>query len=82
LKICICVKKRPIFAHELAAGEIDTVSCSNPMITVHECKYKVDGITKFVDNQPFMFDNTFSQNESNADLYNSSIGPILDLAFN
>lgn len=31
-------------------GEIDCVSCSNPTITVHECKYKVDGVTKFVDN--------------------------------
>jgi hypothetical protein len=49
---------------------------------VHECKYKVDAITKYVENQPFTFDNTFSESESNADLYNAAIGPILDLSFN
>jgi hypothetical protein len=34
-------------------GEIDVVSVSNPMLTVHECKYKVDGITKYIENQTF-----------------------------
>jgi hypothetical protein len=43
-----------------ALGEIDCVSSSNPTIIVHECKYKVDGITKFVDNSEFLFDNAFS----------------------
>ena len=31
-------------------GEIDCISCVNPTITVHECKFKVDGITKYIDN--------------------------------
>ncbi len=60
LKICVCVKKRPVFMNELSNGEIDCVSVSNPVITVHECKFKVDGITKFVENQEFVFDNSFS----------------------
>jgi kinesin family protein 2/24 len=88
------VKKRPIFAGELAngkfqvqqftqiLGEIDCVSASNPMMIVHECKYKVDGITKMIDNSEFQFDNAFSHEESNEDLYDYSVGPILDLAFN
>lgn len=50
MKICVFVKKRPVFNSELSQGEIDTVSCSNPFITVHECKYKVDGITKYIEN--------------------------------
>lgn len=41
-------------------GEIDCVSASNPNIIVHECKYKVDGITKLIDNSEFLFDNAFS----------------------
>jgi kinesin family protein 2/24 len=73
LKICVCVKKRPVFMNELANGEIDCVSVSNPVITVHECKFKVDGITKFVDNSEFIFDNSFSHLESNEELYNYSI---------
>lgn len=82
LKICVCIKKRPIFNQELANGEIDVVSASNPKIIVHECKFKVDGITKFVDNQDFAFDNTFSNDESNVDLYFYSLRPILDHVFN
>ena len=69
LRICVCVKKRPIFQKELSTGEVDCVSCTNPTITVHECKYRVDGITKFIDNQEFMFDNAFAEEESNEDLY-------------
>jgi len=49
---------------------------------VHENKYKVDGITRYIENQEFEFDNTFSERESNDELYNSSIKPILDLVFN
>jgi kinesin family protein 2/24 len=78
----VCVKKRPVFANELSNGEIDCVSASNPVITVHECKFKVDGITKFVDNSEFLFDNSFSHMESNEELYEYSVKPILDLVFN
>lgn len=49
---------------------------------MHECKYKVDGITKFIDNSDFEFDNAFSHEESNSDLYFFSVRPILDLVFN
>jgi kinesin family member 2/24 len=66
----------------LSSGEIDCVSCSNPTITVHECKYRVDGITKYIDNQEFNFDNTFAHDESNEELYYYSIRPIIDLVFN
>jgi len=82
LKICVCVKKRPIFQREMENGEIDVVSVSNPMLTVHECRYKVDGITKFIENQNFQFDNTFSCTESTEDLFEYSLRPILDNVFN
>lgn len=44
-------------------GEIDSISCANPQIKVHEPKYKVDGITKYVENHVFTFDNTFNEQE-------------------
>jgi kinesin family protein 2/24 len=59
MKISVCFKKRPVFQHELADGDIDVVSVANPKITVHDCKYKVDGVTKTVDNSEFKFDNSF-----------------------
>jgi kinesin family protein 2/24 len=41
------------------------VSFSNPRVIVHENKFKVDGITKYIENQEFEFDNTFNDDESN-----------------
>ena len=48
MKISVCVRKRPIFPKESQAGEMDAVSAANPKIIVHECKFKVDRITKFI----------------------------------
>ena len=48
MKISVCVRKRPIFPKEEQAGEMDAVSAANPRIRVHECKYRVDGITRYI----------------------------------
>lgn len=82
LKISVCFKKRPVFQKELANGEIDVVSVRNPKIIVHECKYKVDGVTKTVENSEFKFDNSFCEDTSNEELYFYQVRPILDLIFN
>jgi kinesin family protein 2/24 len=39
-------------------------------------------VTKYIENSQFEFDNTFSESESNEELYDCSIRPILDLVFN
>jgi kinesin family member 2/24 len=80
-KINICVRKRPLFVKEYEKGEIDVVSWTNPAILVHKCKFKVDGITKFVENLGFEFDNTFSESENSDILYYSSIQPQIDFLF-
>lgn len=82
MKISVCFKKRPIFQQELADGEIDVISVTNPKIYVHDCKYKVDGVTKTIENTEFKFDNAFSEHESNEELYFYQVRPILDLIFN
>lgn len=64
MSICICVRKRPLFDKEYQLGEIDSCSASNPNIAVHEPKVKVDGITKYVQDTLFKFDNTFNENEN------------------
>ena len=80
MKIAVCVRKRPIFQKEEAGGEIDAVSAENPRVRVHECKYKVDGITKTVENHDFTFDNVFGREPTNA-LYEAAIRPNLGLPF-
>jgi kinesin family member 2/24 len=82
LKICVCVRKRPIFPKEEKSGEIDSVSCSNPRILVHEPKLKVDGITKYLENHTFVFDNTFGEKEDNATVYEYSLKPLCAFILN
>ena len=54
---------------EYNKGQIDSVSSSNPKVVVHEPKVKVDGITKYINNTNFTFDNTFNENENSQDMY-------------
>lgn len=62
MKVCVCVWKRPIFKKETLAGENDVVSVANPEIKLFSHKYKVDGITKYLEENLFKFDNTFNEN--------------------
>jgi kinesin family protein 2/24 len=81
MSLCVCVRKRPLFDKEYQAGEIDCVSASNPKIIVHECKLKVDGITKYIENSEFKFDNVFSEQEGSEDVYEYQIKSLLPALF-
>ena len=81
-KILVCVRKRPIFKKELSIGEIDCVSSLNPRLYIHECKMKIDGITKYVEDHEFLFDNVFGDNHTTNDLYHYSILPTINLILN
>jgi kinesin family protein 2/24 len=81
-KICVLVRKRPLSKKELGSGEIDCVSASNPKIYVHECKIKVDGITKYLEDHEFLFDNSFNDKETTEDVYRYSIYPMINLVLN
>lgn len=77
LKLSVNVRKRPIFQNEKKVGEIDSVSCANPQIKVHFPKVKVDGITKFIENHLFTFDNAFNENEDTKSVYQHSLKTLL-----
>ncbi|KAL4462102.1 hypothetical protein ABPG74_000947 [Tetrahymena malaccensis] len=80
-RLSVIVRKRPLFTKEEEEGELDSISCSNPIIRVHEPKYKVDGITKYIENQDFQFDNAFSEKESTEDVYKYSLQPLIRCIF-
>lgn len=82
MSICVCVRKRPLFDKEVAQGEIDSVTCPNPKVFVHETKFKVDGITKYINNSEFNFDNSYSEKEGSNDLYRFQIKDLLPSLFN
>ena len=81
-KIFVVVRKRPLSKKEQLNGEIDNISCNNPKITVHECKIKVDGITKYLEDHHFYFDNTFAENESTQEIYDYTVGPMIEMVLN
>lgn len=81
-KIFVSVRKRPLFQKEAVAGQIDCVSVANPVIRVGEPKYKVDGITKYIENHDHRFDNVYGDNDDNEEMYRSCLQPMLDKLFN
>ena len=81
MKICVCVRKRPLFSKETESGEIDAVSCGNPKIFVHEPKIKVDGITKYIQTHDFTFDNTYGNNETSKHVYEYQIKNLIPTLF-
>lgn len=81
-KIFVIVRKRPIFSKEVSNGEIDCVSALNPRIYIHEPKMKIDGITKFIEDHEFLFDNVFGEHIKTEIVYQFTIEPTIDLIFN
>lgn len=78
----VCVRKRPISKKEITNGEIDCISVVNPKITIHECKIKIDGITKYIDDSDFLFDNSFNENNTTEDIFRHSIYPTINMILN
>ena len=76
-KLIVCVRKRPITLKEEANKEIDALSCSNPLIRVHECKFKVDGVTKFIDQNQFCFSHTFSELDTTETVFENTLKPCI-----
>ena len=54
------------------------MSVANPVIRVCEPKYKVDGITKFIENNDFVFDYTFGEEDQSETIYEYAVRPTLD----
>jgi kinesin family protein 2/24 len=77
-KICICVRKRPISVKEVNRNDNDSVTCTNPMIIVHDCKLKVDGISKYLDNTSFEFDHTFHEDNTTDNIYDCAVQSLVD----
>lgn len=77
-KICICVRKRPISVKEVNRDDNDCITCTNPLVIVHDCKLKVDGISKYLDNTSFEFDHTFHEDNSTDNIYDCSVQPLID----
>ncbi|CAF0794057.1 unnamed protein product [Didymodactylos carnosus] len=81
LKICVCVRKRPITKKELAKKDIDVLTIPNKdLVIVHLPKVKVD-LTKYIDNQKFRFDYGFHETCNNEVVYHFTAQPLVHTLF-
>lgn len=48
---------------------------------VHDCKLRVDGITKYLDNTDFAFDHAFDESETTEALYHYTAKPLIPFIF-
>lgn len=53
------------------------MSCFNPEVTVHDCKLRVDGISKYLDSSSFRFDYAFGEEVSTDVVSDASAGGAL-----
>eukprot|EP00521_Asterionellopsis_glacialis_P009471 CAMPEP_0195287496 /NCGR_PEP_ID=MMETSP0707-20130614/4530_1 /TAXON_ID=33640 /ORGANISM="Asterionellopsis glacialis, Strain CCMP134" /LENGTH=694 /DNA_ID=CAMNT_0040347251 /DNA_START=117 /DNA_END=2201 /DNA_ORIENTATION=- len=77
-RISICVRKRPVSDKEREQNDHDSVTCLHPTAWVHNAKFRVDGITKYLDHSSFAFDHAFDENISTTDVYRYSTMPLID----
>jgi kinesin family protein 2/24 len=80
-QINVVVRKRPTNALEVRRKDHDSVTCSNPTVYVHDSKFKVDGITKYLDNTTFRMDHAFDENATNDVVYANTAQPLVQFAF-
>jgi len=57
------------------------VTVSNPKIQIHNPQFKVDGITKYIQNSDFNFDNAYSEQEDVQPLYQYQIKDLIPSLF-
>ena len=81
LKICVCVRKRPITRNELNKKDIDVLTVpTKDVVIVHVPKVKLD-LTKYIDNQKFRFDYTFHESCKNELVYQFTAKPLVESLF-
>ena len=81
LKICVCVRKRPITKKELNKKDIDVLTIpNNEVVIVHLPKVKLE-LTKYIDNQKFRFDYAFHESCNNDIVYHFTAHPLVQSLF-
>ena len=78
-KIRVCIRKRPVSKKEESRKEKDIIKVEKDSIVVYEDKQRLD-LSKYTEKHGFEFDNVFSENVSNIEIYNMVIRPILHFA--
>jgi kinesin family protein 2/24 len=83
----VCVRKRPIFPHELSQGEYDVVTCTlkgggAAQVVVHDARLHSDMVHMFINHHAFTFDAVFGEAASNHHVYLETAAPLVGRAVN
>ncbi|CAK9004632.1 Diatom spindle kinesin-1, partial [Durusdinium trenchii] len=65
----VCVRKRPIFEHEIEQGEFDAITCMEGRVVVHDARMHPDMVKLFMNHYDFAFDETFGEVANNVEVY-------------
>ncbi|KAJ2872410.1 hypothetical protein H4R27_005490 [Coemansia aciculifera] len=80
-KIRVCVRKRPLSTKEKERGDKDIVMATGARsLSVMEPKVKVD-LTKYIEESRFVFDEVFSENATNTQVYERTAKPLVEYIF-
>ena len=82
----VCVRKRPIFPHEVKQGEYDVVTCllrsGTAHVVVHDARMHPDMKKMFINHHAFSFDAVFGEATSNRSVYTETAAPLVGRAVN
>jgi len=79
----VCIRRRPIFAHELKAGEFDVISChGSRSIVVHDCRLRPDCRNLIINHTTFSYDRVFDEEMTSDAVYASEVAPLVAQAAN
>jgi kinesin family protein 2/24 len=74
----VCVRKRPLFEHEVARGDFDAVTCTGPSsVVAHDARMRPDLHSMYLRHSTFSFDRVFSEQADNDNLYTGTAGPLV-----
>eukprot|EP00962_Isochrysis_galbana_P001553 scaffold400_cov125-Isochrysis_galbana.AAC.2 len=74
----VCIRRRPIFSHEVRAGEFDVLSCSaGRSIVVHDCRLRPDCRNLIINHTTFEFDRVFDEAMSSDTVYAAEVAPLV-----
>ncbi|CAE8677169.1 unnamed protein product [Polarella glacialis] len=66
----VCIRKRPIFPHELEQGEFDVISClATGRVVVHDARMHPDMTNMYMNHYDFAFDEALGDAADNAAVY-------------
>jgi kinesin family protein 2/24 len=74
----VCVRKRPIFSHEIKDSEFDVISVlEGRTAVVHDARMHIDMKGQFMNHHEFDFDDAFDENTNNMEVYDSAVSELV-----